>query len=70
MYKGPKDKDNGGGRIDCRRWGVGRAGEINGGKMRATIIDNNKKNFNNKKSKQIVIHEGLPKPIGKYLQKT
>ena len=31
MYKGPMDKYTGG-RIECERWRVGRAGESNGGK--------------------------------------
>lgn len=37
MYIGPKDKDNGGkGRIECGRWGWGRAGKSNGGNMGTT----------------------------------
>ena len=31
MYKGHMGKDNGGGRIECGRWG-GRAEDSNGGK--------------------------------------
>ena len=31
MYKGPMDKDNWVGRIDCGRWGLGRARQSNGG---------------------------------------
>ena len=32
MYKGLMDKDNSRGqRIECGRWGMGRAGESNGG---------------------------------------
>ena len=30
MYKGPMDKEDGG-RIESGRWGVGKAGERNGG---------------------------------------
>ena len=29
-YKGPMDKDNRVGGIECGRWGMGRAGEKNG----------------------------------------
>ena len=32
MYKGPMDKDNGTGRIECGRWRVGRAWRVMGGK--------------------------------------
>ena len=40
MYKGPKDKGNGGWRrTECERWGVGRAGESNGGKIKTTVIE-------------------------------
>ena len=41
MYKGPMDKDKagGGGGIECGRWGVGRAGESNGGEMGTTVIE-------------------------------
>ena len=28
MYKGPMDKDNGTGRIECGRWRVGRAWRV------------------------------------------
>ena len=34
MYRGPMDKDNREGeRTECGRWGVGSAGESNGGKI-------------------------------------
>ena len=39
MYKGPMDKDNGAGRTECGKWGMGRAGESNGGKMGTTVIE-------------------------------
>ena len=41
MYvKNPWTKNKrAGGRIESRRWGVGRAGESNLGKMRTTIIE-------------------------------
>ena len=42
MYEGHLDKDNGGGggeRIECERWGLGRAGASNGGKMGTTVIE-------------------------------
>ena len=38
MYKGLTDKEKGG-RIECGRWGVGKAGESNGGKMGTTVIE-------------------------------
>ena len=39
MYKGPMDKDNGGGRrIEFERRGLGRSGEDNGGEMGTTVI--------------------------------
>ena len=31
MYKGPKGKDKGGGRIESGKWGISRAGESNKG---------------------------------------
>ena len=31
VYKGPMNKDNSQGIIECGRWAVGRAGESNGG---------------------------------------
>ena len=39
MYKGPMGKDNGGGGIECGRWGMARAGENNGGNMGTTVIE-------------------------------
>ena len=40
MYKIPMDKDTGGGgKIECGKWGVDRAGESNGGKMGTTVIE-------------------------------
>ena len=40
MYKGPMDKDNGGGgKIECGRWVVGRSGEGNRRKMGTTVIE-------------------------------
>ena len=40
MHKGPKDKDNRGrGRTECKRWGVGRAGESNGRKTGANVFE-------------------------------
>ena len=45
MYKGPMDKDTrGGGKIECGKWGVDRAGESNGGKMGTTVIEQQLKN--------------------------
>ena len=37
MYKGHMDKDNRG-RIECGRWGVGRAGENNRGEIGTMVI--------------------------------
>ena len=40
MYKRPMDKDHGGGRIECGRWGVDMAREGNGGgEMGTTVIE-------------------------------
>ena len=39
-HKGLKDKDTGRvGRTECERWGMGRAGESNGGEMGTTVIE-------------------------------
>ena len=39
LYKGPMDKDDMGGRIECGRRAVNRAGESNGGEMETTVIE-------------------------------
>ena len=38
LYKGPMDQDNMG-RIECVRWGMGRAGENNREKMGMTVTE-------------------------------
>ena len=38
-YKGPWTRTMGWGKIDCRRWGVGRAGESSGGRMGTIVIE-------------------------------
>ena len=43
MHKGPRDKDNGVGRIECGRRGIDRAGESNGGEMGTTVTEQLKK---------------------------
>ena len=36
---GPMGKHNEGGRIECGRRGVGKAGESNGGEMGTTVVE-------------------------------
>ena len=38
-FRGPMDKNNGAGRIECKRWGVSSAEECTGEKIRATVIE-------------------------------
>lgn len=44
MYKERMDKDKGWGRIECGRWGVGKAQENNGGEMGTIVIEQQLKN--------------------------
>ena len=43
FYKGPIDKDNGGGMIECGRWGWVGQGRVLGGKWGKLKLNNNKK---------------------------
>lgn len=54
MGKGPMDKVNGGGGGFKVEGGSGQAGESNGVKMGATILNNNK-NFKDKKMKEVFL---------------
>ena len=37
--KDPWERQWGRGQIECGRWGVGRAGESNGGRMGITVVE-------------------------------
>ena len=39
MYKGPMDKDNGEGRIECGRWGCVGQGRVMEEKMGTTVTE-------------------------------